>query len=177
MNKITTHIALLVFAGAIPALAQGTATVWGTIHDSSGGVLPGANVSISNEKTGQVRTATAGATGSYLIALLPVGSYSIKVKSSGFKQYVRSGVSLSTDENARIDVLLEIGDLSESVTVTGDANIVETRSATQSLLVDSTRMRQLPLNGRNPLQLQYLLPGVTLHSAEGGAENRGVSNE
>lgn len=174
-NLVRRRIIPTFLACAVPLFAQGTATVWGTIQDATGASVAKASVAVRNERTGQLRTTVPSETGSYLVALLPVGSYSIKVEAPGFKQHTRAGISLSTDENARIDVVLEVGDLTQSVTVTGDATLVETRSANHSLLVDSARMRQLPLNGRNPLQLQLLLPGVVSDAGSGGAENRGVS--
>jgi hypothetical protein len=168
-------IALLCTIWATPAYAQDTGTIWGMVQDSAGAVTPGTQVTATNIKTGQTQVATSRSDGAYYLNSLPLGIYRLEAEHSGFKKYAREGVTVNVNENARIDITLDVGNISELVTVTQDAAIVETNSAMESTLVDSVRLRQLPLNGRNPLQLQFLTPGVTAASAESGGENVGVS--
>ena len=164
-----------VCALALTLYGQGKSTLSGRVTDSSGAVAPGAKVSLVNTNTGESRLVVCGEDGTYLVSLLPVGAYRLDVEHPGFKKYTRSGLSVNVDENLRVDVVLEVGAITDLIDVTSDAPLVETRSANQSMLIDAERIKQLPLNGRNALQLQFLLPGVTAHGAEGGGENRGVS--
>jgi hypothetical protein len=170
-----TFLALLGILLVTPLRAQDTGTVWGTVKDSSGAVTPGAQVRITNLRTGQVQTATSRGDGTYYLTSLPVGLYKLESEIAGFKKYSRPELTVNVNENVRVDISLNAGDINETVTVTSEAALVETSSANEGTLISSERIRQLPLNGRNALQLQLLAPGVTAHNAEGGGENRGVS--
>ena len=158
-----------------PILAQDTGTVWGIVKDSSGAVTPGAQVRITNLRTGQAQVATSRDDGTYYLTSLPVGLYKLEAERTGFKKYSRPELTVNVSENTRVDISLDTGDISDTVTVTGEAALVETSTATEGTLISSASIRQLPLNGRNALQLQLLAPGVTAHGAESGGENRGVS--
>src|SRR5438093_8777030 len=104
-----------------------------------------------NEETGFSRSAISGADGQYLVPLLPIGDkYKLTVESAGFKTFIRSGIAVRLNQNVRIDVPLEIGAVAERVEVTGRAPLVDTHSATGGEIVESDRLNQLPLNGRNP---------------------------
>jgi hypothetical protein len=154
-------IACLWFAAAILTAAEPTATILGTVRDSSGAVVPNAKVLAVSTQTDLHRETRSSSEGRYVLPLLPVGNYTLTVESPSFKKYVRQGIILSVNENARVDVPLDLGTVAESVNVTADAVMVDTANAALKDVVDPMRMQQLPLNGRDILQFQYLLPGVT----------------
>src|SRR5690242_15979398 len=160
----TKVIALTWCAAGILTAAEPTATILGTVRDASGAVVPNAKVVATSTQTVMRREAISGPEGRYILPLLPVGNYTLTVEAVSFKKYVRQGIILSVNENARVDVPLELGTVAESVNVTGDAVMVDTANAALKEVVDPMRMRQLPLNGRDILQFQYLLPGVTPNS-------------
>src|SRR5689334_20674015 len=157
--RFTKLIAFLLCAAGILAAADPTATILGTVRDASGAVIPNAKVVAVSTQTDLHREATSGSEGRFILPLLPAGNYNLTVEAPSFKKYVRQGIILSVNENARVDVSLEVGTLAESVNVTGDAVMVDTANAALKEVVDPMRMRQLPLNGRDILQFQYLLPG------------------
>lgn len=141
---------------------QNTATLLGTVTDQSGAILPGAKVTISDELTGFTRSVETASTGEYLIPLLPVGkNYKVSVEVSGFKRFEQTGTVLELNQNARVDITMQVGNVSEDVEVQGSAPLIDTYSSAVGDVVDAKRITELPLNGRNPLQLATLLPGVT----------------
>jgi hypothetical protein len=155
--------ALLAFA--VAGHAQTTATIVGAISDTSGAVVADASVKIANESTGVTRTVRAGADGAYVATLLPPGTYSVEASAPGFKTTIRTGIVLSVQEAARVDVTLAVGTLSEQVTVAGEAPLVDTRQASVGALMETKRMEELPLSGRTPASLLVLIPTVTSLSA------------
>lgn len=152
--------AILVFC-PLALIAQSTGALVGTVQDSSGAIVPGAAIRAINEGTGQQTSAVSDAAGRFSFPRLPVGSYRVEATSAGFRQFVTEGVRLDSDQSRQANIVLEVGQTSESVTVTGAVGLVETLGATLKEVVDEKRITDLPLNGRNPLQLQLLLPGVT----------------
>ncbi len=170
-------LAILVgFAPGVRQLwAQGSGTVHGVIRDASGAVVNNASVTLTNTATGLARAVTSGEDGGYVIAPVGVGDYRVEVEVPGFKKAIQSGIVVRADERSRVDLTLEVGSPAQSVEVSSQAVLVESTTATLSTLVDSDRIRQLPLNGRNVLDLQRLLPGVTGNTGETGAENAGFS--
>lgn len=138
-----------------------TATISGVIRDTTGAVLPGVAATIRNLGTGISRTVTADGQGRYRAPDLAIGNYEIRATVSGFKEFVRSGVTLSVGQNAVIDMVMEVGDVAEQVTVTADAPLVETTSAQVAGLTSSAQVHELPLNGRSFDQLAGLQAGVT----------------
>ena len=152
-------VALLVF-GAAAAQAQSTGTIVGTVQDSSSGVVPGAAIRVTNEGTGHQTAAVTDAAGRFSFPRLPVGVYRLEASSSGFRQFITEGIRLDADQSRQANIVLEVGQTTETVTVTGAVGLVETLGATLKEVVDEKRIVDLPLNGRNPLQLQLLLPGV-----------------
>ena len=114
-------IAVLLCAVFVMTAAEPTATIMGTVRDSSGAVVPNAKVVATATQTELRREATSGPDGRFILPLLPVGHYSLSVQASNFKKYVRQGIILSVNENARVDVPLELGTVAESVSVSGDA--------------------------------------------------------
>jgi hypothetical protein len=142
-----------------------TATLSGTVTDQSTAVLPGATVTVRNVETGARRLLVTGNEGLYHAAELSPGNYEVEAQLSGFKTAVRTGISLSVGRQAIVDLVLEVGEVQQSVVVTGEAPLVESRTAAVSVLIDERTVRELPLNGRDLNQLSLLTPGVALSSS------------
>jgi Carboxypeptidase regulatory-like domain len=139
-----------------------TADVVGTVTDSSGAVLPGAAVTITNLGTGVVQSTTAGGGGDYAFSLLQVGTYSVKVEVKGFKTYSAPSISLSAGDRARVDAKLEVGESTQTIEVSGAvAPALQTDTATLTTLVTTQAVEDIPLNGRNVTGLIQLAQGVT----------------
>ena len=151
----------VVLLSASVALAQlTTGTISGSVSDPSGAAVPGATVTVKNVDTGISRTTTSGPAGRYEAPNLPVGHYEVSAVASGFRTSVRSGIELTVGRNAVVDHALQVGEVTQAVTVTGEATFVETTTSTVSQLVDEQKVEDLPLNSRDLTQLTYLQPGV-----------------
>jgi hypothetical protein len=170
-------VLLLFSAGAVRAQSASTASVGGTVRDASGGVLPGVSINATQTDTGLVRTAVTDESGAYLVTALPVGPYRLEFALSGFRTHVQTGIVLQVNTNPTVNVALELGDLSETVQVAGQPPLIETRSPGVGMVVDNQRVQELPLNGRQTLDLVYLTglaaPSGTLSGARGGAAGPG----
>ena len=154
----------VVFIGAAYAQTRDTAAVFGTVTDAQGSAIPGAVVKLTNLSTGQARSATAGASGEYLFSSVLVGTYSLTAEQPSFKRSERTGILLQANENVKVDVSLEVGDVKTTVSVDAAASQVEVRSSTIKETVDRARVVELPLNGRNAADLACW-PPVSPHSA------------
>ena len=152
--------------------AQDTASITGTVTDSTGAAVPNAEVVVSNPDRGINRTTTTNASGDYLVAGLPVGTLSLSVAVTGFKKYNATNIVLRVGDKVRHDVTLQVGASSTEVTVQGeDVAQVETQSAELSGTITGKEITQLQLNGRNFTQLVTLVPGV---SNQSGQDDAGV---
>src|SRR5713226_784728 len=161
-EKLLSAITILLLPAATTALPQSTtATLFGVVRDSTSAVVPQARVTARNVLTSFSRGAQTDETGNYLITNLPVGDYSLTAERDGFRRFIQEGITLVVNQNARVDVTLTIGAVSESVSVTAQPPDVDTRSSTIGELVDRTRIQELPLNGRNAMALARVIPGVT----------------
>ena len=154
---------------------QGSVTLFGAVTDPSGAAIAGAAVTVLNTETGAARQTVSGADGGYVISQLPIGLYSVSAEATGFKKVVLGNVRVAVDENRRVNIELQVGAITESVTVQGEATQVETRSGSLREVIDSARIVELPLNGRNPLQLQYLVAGSGGINGAGQEQNDSVS--
>jgi hypothetical protein len=152
-------IAVVALSG-VAAYAQTTGTILGQVLDSTKAAISNAGVEAENVNTGLTRKALTNAEGTYLIPSLPPGSYRITVSVPGFKIFTQSGILLEVGQNARVDAVLQVGTVSEEVTVAAQALSVDTQSTTVGATVDNRRLTTIPLNGRNVLSLAQLLPGV-----------------
>ena len=141
---------------AASAQSVSSAQVSGVVRDSSGGALPGADVTLTKIDTGAVRTVIADSDGSYLFPNLPVGPYQLKVSLQGFNTYVQDGIVLQVSSNPQINVTLNVGTVSEQVTVTANTTMVETHSTGIGQVVDNQRVVELPLNGRQATELIFI---------------------
>ena len=157
---------ILVFCFAIVA-QTGTSNISGTIKDSGGAVVPGATVTAKNEATGVTYTQTTTDSGLYSFSSLPVGDYTITVEKQGFKTLQKTNNSLRVGEPLVVDGALEVGSVSETVTVQSGAEQLQTANATIGNVVEQKAIEALPLNGRNPLTLLLLEPGVVQRSFGG----------
>ena len=135
-----------------------TSTLSGTVADPSGGNVPGATVSATQVSTGSVARAETNAGGFYILTNLAPGTYTLKVEKSGFGSYIQNGIVLQVDTPVTLDVKLQMGAVSQSVTVSAAGSPVNTRSQTISYTVTPAMAVELPLNGRNIIQLQALAP-------------------
>jgi hypothetical protein len=170
--QVLATVALTLGAHTTLARAQATnAQVLGKVADPTGAAIPNASVSIKNHGTGLERTVTSSNDGDYVIPSLPVGSYTLTVTVAGFKSYTQSGITLEGGQQARLNPSLSIGSTSETVEVSGQAIQVDTATSTLRTEVDSTQIKELPLNTRNTLQLLTLVPGVGNASTTGAASN------
>src|SRR5690349_5205467 len=160
-KAVAFRLLLLTFVVMAPAQVRDTASLFGAISDPHGSVVASAKVTITNTSTGLSRSAVTDGSGGFVFSLLPVGSYTLTAEQSGFRKYERQNILLQANENIRVDVNLEVGNITESVTVNALTAQVDTRAATLNHTVDSKRMVELPLNGRNPADLVLLAPGVT----------------
>src|ERR1700739_898794 len=149
----------------IPVPAQDTGAITGTVHDSSGAVVPGATVKIVSAAGGNDRTLTTNSDGDYLAAGLPGANCAIPVTAQGFKTFKAKAVALRVAQKARVDATLTVGQLATEVIVQGEQlNQVETQSSELAGTVTGKQMTQLELNGRNYTQLVSLTPGTTNQS-------------
>src|ERR1051325_10856701 len=177
---ISTFVALFCFA-AVVAAQEITGSIAGTITDSNGAVVKGATVTLSNSDTKLVvRTVNSGDDGQFSVPLLPSGTYDIVIEAQGFKKHVDAGVKLQVNERRTVDVTLETGSISETVTVTSEQLQVDTQSAVPSNVINGEQVRELSLNNRNWAQLILLSPGVSSTLQDqiyvGTTNPNGVSN-
>ena len=129
----------------------------------------------THTSTGAARQTSSGADGSYVISQLAIGTYTLTAEAAGFKKFIQDQIQVQVVENRRINVEFQIGGVNESVTVQAEAVQVETRTGTLQQVIDSSRIVELPLNGRNPLQLQYLVAGAGGVVTAGQEQNDSVS--
>ncbi|MCI0392173.1 MAG: Plug and carboxypeptidase regulatory-like domain-containing protein [Acidobacteria bacterium] len=154
-------LAILSLAFSITSFAQSDNTqISGFVKDQAGGVVAGAKVTIKSETKSLERAATTNAEGYFVITTLPPDLYSVTVEANGFKQYQEKGRKLDPNLPASIEIALQPGQVTETVTVTASVAQVQTESSTVGKLVDVQQVEKLQLNGRNPLFLALLKPGV-----------------
>ena len=159
--RIVCAVALAVFLTAVPVVAQlPTGTILGTVKDTTGASVPGATVTIRNADTGAVRTVMTDTSGAFDVPELPTGHYEVKAEHQGFKTFVRAGITLDVAQQAVINFTLDVGATTQEVVVTGEAPIVNTQDATLGGLVNEQYMTDLPVNGRNYVDLSLIEPGI-----------------
>jgi hypothetical protein len=156
---------------AIPAFAQlPTGTILGSVKDATGATIPGATVTITNVDTGVSRTIMSSQDGTFNVPSLPTGHYGVKAEHEGFKTENRTGITLDVTAQDRIDFTLELGATTQEVTVSGEAPIVNTQDATLGGLVNEQYMTDLPVNGRNYVDLSLIEPGVSQDKNSSGGK-------
>src|SRR5262245_37570602 len=169
--RLTCFVAVLLLIANTLYAQLGTGTISGTVLDQTGAVVPGANVTATNVGTGFTRVTLSSETGDYRLAGLQPGTYELSVQLSGFSRFVRAGIVLQVDQNARIDIRLQVGTSTENVLVTEQAPLLQSEQSSVGAVVDRQKIVDLPLNGRNFVQLATLMPGVnTGDRTDAGAE-------
>jgi hypothetical protein len=174
-------VTLAVFAAFVsitpPAAAQtATGQITGTVRDATGAVMSGVKVVVTNQQTGLTRETKTAANGDYVIPLLPVGVYSVTGEATGFKTAIHTDVGLTVDQIQRLDLQLSPGHVTETVEVQSNALALDTGSASVGHTITEKQVTELPLNGRNFLQLLFLGAGAVEIGGEQGAMRQGVGN-
>ena len=167
-SLLMLSIGLLV---GINAQSSTTGNITGTVRDPQGAAVPKAEVTITDEKTGVSRTLSATEDGFYNATSLPASLYTVSTAPAGFKKTLITGVDLHVNENKTVNLDLQVGQVTETVTVTSEAAPVELRSGEVSSLITEKQVTELPLNGRNYAQLALMVPGVSpvTQAGAGGA--------
>ncbi len=173
----TTTALCLVFA--VVTLAQSdTAQISGYVKDPTGAVVPNANVTVRNEATGLERQARSSDTGYYVVSNLPPGFYTVTAEVQGFKRAVKTQNKLDPSIASTVDLVLEVGSVAEVVEVVASVSQLQSETAMVGKLIDSSQLQMMSLNGRNPLFLALLKPGVRGGSMQGfsfGLSSGGLS--
>ncbi len=177
-NTLRTVVLTSMFALATPFLhAQATGSLSGTVTDKAGAVVPGAKVTASSQGTGIIRESVTDGSGHYLVPLLPVADFTIQVESQGFQTSTQKDIRLQTDQQREVNFSLSPASVSTTVEVSATEVAVETSNATLGQVVTAEQVAQLPLNGRNFVQLATLIPGTTAETSKGSFFNEGASSE
>ncbi|HEY9126520.1 MAG TPA: carboxypeptidase-like regulatory domain-containing protein, partial [Acidobacteriaceae bacterium] len=166
--------------GAVGGLAQtATGTITGTVTDSTGAVVPNAQVVATAQATGLNYQATSGADGAFTAPLLPVGVYDLTVTAAGFTSYRQTGITLDVNQHFRADAVLQVGASQQTVTVSSSTAALQTDESSVGNVIEGRAIQELPLNGRQPFTLILLVPGVqtTSRGSNGfsDASNQGFS--
>ena len=166
-NLIGSLFVLLVICASAALGQTGTSGISGTVRDVNGAVVPNATVTAKSEATNVSQNQNTTDAGLYAFTSLPVGNYTITVEKSGFKTFKKTGNALEVGTPLTVDATMEVGQVSETVTVTGGTEQLQTGNATLGNVVEQKAIETLPLNGRNPLALLLLEPGVVQRSFGG----------
>jgi hypothetical protein len=173
---LSTLFALL-FSLAGTAKAQSTsAQITGTVRDTTGAVIPAAKVTVVNQLTGQTRESATNAGGDYTFPALPVGVYSVSAASAGFSLARQNDIRLNVNQVLRVDLELVVGEVTETIEVQATAAAIDTETASVGQVVSQRQVTQLPLNGRNFLQLLFLGNGAVETTGEQGGMRRDAGN-
>jgi hypothetical protein len=170
----------LLLVCSIGGLAQTHGEITGVVNDSSGALVSGATVTVTNQATNATRRATTNGEGVYAFPSLLPGVYSLKVEQQGFKSSVRNDITLEVQQTARIDVTLEVGSVGETVTITGGLALLSQESTTVGTVIENKRIVDLPLNGRNFLQLVATAPNVSFgfqNAGQAGSRQGGTRSQ
>src|SRR5438309_1243274 len=168
-------IAIFLFVSILGA--QGfRATVVGRVTEDTRPVVPGATVTITNTGTNDSRSAVVNERGEYSIPPLAPGQYTLTAEYTGFNKVVRSGIVLETNQQARLDIVLKVGGITEEVQVSAAAPLVTTENASLGNVVDQKKIVELPLNGRDYLQLAFMQPNVFITAQGSNLGFRGGIN-
>jgi hypothetical protein len=173
MRRLATCLAVLTFVFMAPVAlqAQTKGSLTGTVTDPAGAVVPGANVELKNNATGATRSTTTNDNGAFNFVDIEPGTYSVTVQNSGFKRAVAANIEVNVSASNQVTIALEAGQVSETVTVTGVQDVVNTSSPSLTNVIDTRQVRDLPLPTRNPLDLAGLQAGIAVV----GDNTRGAS--
>src|SRR5262249_10590310 len=160
--------AFLVSCPLLQAQISATAQISGIVSDSTGAVLPGAEITVTQTGTGITRSAITSETGAYVLPNLPVGPYRLEASLPGFRSFVQTGIVLQVGSNPIINVSLQVGQVAETVEVQANATLVETRVTGVGTVIENQRILELPLNGRQATDL-ITLAGAAVQTGQSPA--------
>ena len=160
LSRPLALLAILVLATSAAFGQVTSADILGTVTDATGAVVPNATVTLVNLGTNEKRTENTNGSGDYTFSLLPVGHYSVSVKAAGFQASITKDLAVEAGDRARNDVHLSLGSESQTIEVTASTPLLQADSATVSSTVTARAVQDLPLNGRNFVQLVALVPGA-----------------
>ena len=167
----TLLVVAVMLAAAAPGLAQTPdGRISGIVTDSSGAVVAGAEIEVMSEDTGNRVSVVSDDQGRYLVPRVPPGRWRVSVKLPGFRTYQRTGVAVGTSEHLALDIRLEVGQVSETVTVSGATPLLETNTSDISQLIESKNVSDLPLNGRRAISIAAVVPATVWVSYSGNAK-------
>jgi outer membrane receptor protein involved in Fe transport len=158
----SNRIIYLVALAVATLSAQTTATIFGTVYDTSGTPMPNAGITATNVETNVGRKGVTATDGSYSLTFLPIGTYKVEIDAAGFKKFEQTGIILEVNRNARVDAKLQLGNVSETVEVTADAAQIETSRPAVGFTIQNEDIENLPLVNRDVYSLLTLTPGVDL---------------
>ena len=163
MDRIRAMLRYILLALCLASLANAQidqAQIAGTVRDSSDALVPAAKVRATNLSTDLSRNTETGANGHYILTNLPVGMYRIEVEASGFKRFIKTNVTLDAASRTSIDAVLELGLVTESISVSASSAQVQSETAQIGRVIESRQISDLALNGRNPINLALMKAGV-----------------
>ena len=180
--KITYRVVLLALVCLFAFAQSDRGTITGTVSDTTGALVPNANIALTNTETGTRSATVTTGTGNYTILALPVGRYTLTVEQPGFSKYEQKNIQVQVAVTTRVDIALQVGSAAESVSVTAESTLLKTESAEQSTTVTGKQIAELPLNFgigagaiRNPLSFAQLTPGATFNGWNNISINGGNS--
>src|ERR1035437_6062381 len=176
LNRLTQILAAGILLAPAAFAQFDSGQISGFVRDETAAMIPGAAVTATNEGNGEKRRTNTNPDGYYIFPQLLVGKYTISVQASGFKRFVTTGIVVDSLAKISTDAGLAIGEISEQVEVQASATQVKTDSADVGIMVDVKQIQNLTLNGRNPIYLAALTPGVTSGSGIGTFDPDSVSN-
>jgi hypothetical protein len=152
---------VLVFLSVVPVLAQQNSGLIGTVIDGSGAAVTDADITVKNQGTGFVRKVTTGGTGEYSVPNLPVGVYQVEVAKTGFKTGLARDIKLDVQRTSRVDFTMQLDSVLNTLTVVSSTPLLQTTESQVSTLMENREIQELPLDGRNYIQLNFLVPGTS----------------
>jgi len=171
---------LLACLALAPAAAQTFGEITGEVRDPTGAVITGASVTLTNVGTNATRSTESNNVGLYAFPAVPPGQYTVKAEKQGFKTYTRTGIQIQVELRARLDIDMQVGQLTEIVEVSGQAPLLTSENATVGTVIENRRIVELPLNGRNYLQLVALAPNVSFgfpSAGQAGSRQGGIRSD
>jgi hypothetical protein len=170
-------ILALASLGAAPAVAQETGgSIRGTIKDAQAALLPGVTITLRNDGTNAVQTTTTNVQGAYVLSFVPIGRYTLTAELEGFSTAKQSQIDVRVGDRLRVDLSMQVGGLSETVTVTAESLLLETATAQRGQVISREQVADLPLLGRNPFMLTLTAPGVQYTPSLASRSNRPFDN-
>src|SRR5215475_14497715 len=166
LSSLVTLFVLLI-AGASSTLAQSTASLSGTVTDSTGAAIPGATVTVKNQATGVESTITTDTAGVYLFPTLSIGTYRLEIKATNFQGVVLTDIQLQVASAQVRDVQMKVGQAAETVEITADAAVVDTTTTSLGQVINNKTVQEIPLNGRHFTDLSLLTTGTVTPPANG----------